>query len=444
MNTCTTSLASATSAVPRVLWRRGRRVWPRGIGAALAGLLPALSAAEPPAPALRPSLSVGVSERYDSNVMLQNDGPLARIGSWVTAVQPVLGLDWRSTEPTPLALGLQYAPDFTFFHQRDEESYRRHVGLLKLSFREGPFTAAATARAQFTDGSTQGPIWSTPEEPGSTPALGGPEVRYRRRNFYWQSPLEARYDLEPVYLRGVFEARLWDIMTDFRLLPGYTYQNYRDRTDVNGGGDLGVRLAKGWEAAAGYRFGHQDQQRLPAGLPPYTYQNDYHRMVGVLNATPAPWLKFGGEMGPSFHRFNPANLPPGADPTETLLYFQANATLTLGKATTFKAAASQHLLPSTAGRANFQNLRATGTLEQRLTSRLRGSFRFDLQEYDYLRGLALRDEVFTAETRLEYTVSRHLSLTAWYAHEWAAALKSGTGGREYDRDVAGLGVTVKQ
>lgn len=406
------------------------------------GLLLGLQAAEPRS-VLHPSLSARVSERFDSNLMLQNDGPLSRLQSWVTSVQPVAGLEWSPPDAATLKLSVQYAPDFTFFHDRDQESYLRHTGLLRLSVQEGPWTASAQVRAQFTDGSTEGPVWSTPDHPGSTPALGGPEVRYRRRNFYWQSPLEARYDLARAYLRGVFEARLWDIMTDFKLLPGAFYQNYMDRTDVNGGVDLGGKPGRGWEIAVGYRFGHQDQQRLPAGLP-FTYQNDYHRVLGVWNARPARWLQFGSELGPSFHQFNPASLPPGARDTETLLYFQANATLTLSSNTTFKAAAYQHLLPSTAGRANFQNIRATGTLEHRFHPAVRGRFRFDLQEYDFVRGLALRDKVFTAETRLEYALNRHLTLAAWYTHEWARALHPGTGSREYDRHVTGLAVTVKQ
>ncbi len=296
------------------------------------------------------------------------------------------------------------------------------------------------ARPVHRRGSPRGPIWSTPEEPGSTPALGGAEIRYRRRNLYWHSPLEARYRFAPLYLRGLFEARVWDIMTDFRQLPGYAYPNYRDRTDVHGGGDVGVTLGRGWEAALGYRFGHQDQQPLPAGLPPYTYQNDYHRPVAILLAQPAAWFKFHGEAGPSFHQFNPSSLPPGADPTETLLYFQFGATISPGPRTRFQLTASQHLLPSTAGRANFQNHRVTGTLEQRLASRYRASFRLDLQEYDYVRGLALRDEVFTAELRLECTLRPHLTLSLWGAHEWAEALHPGTAGREYDRQVVGLGV----
>lgn len=442
MNLETVATASTVSATAR---RPLRFAGGPGLRTARWGfwLLSALHAAEPAAPALRPRFSAAVSERFDSNVMLQNDGPLSRIGSWVTSVQPVLGLDWGEPETTPLRLALEYAPEFTFFHARDEESYRRHVGLLKLGYQEEPFVATATVRAQFTDGSPSGPIWATPEAPGSIPALGGPEVRYRRRNFYWHSPLEARYDVTPAYVRGVFEARVWDIQTEFRQWPGFAYQNYRDRSDVSGGGDLGFKLAPGWEAAAGYRFGHQDQQRLPPGLPPYTYQNDYHRVAGVLNISPAPWLKLGGEVGPSFHRFNPASLPPGADRTETLLYFQGKVTLALDKNTSFTASAYQHLLPSTAGRANFQNIRATGTLAHRFTAKLRGSFRFDLQEYDFVRGLELRDEVVTAETRLEFALRPQLTLAAWYAHEWAAALKAGTRGREYDRHLVGLGVTVK-
>jgi len=399
--------------------------------------------AHPNTLAFATTVSAGVSERYDNNVMLQNEGPLARIESWVTAVQPVAGLDWRAPEPSTLTLGLNYAPDFTFFHARDEESYLRHVGVFNLDFHDEQWAARALARAQFTDGSTEGPTWSTPEEPGTTPALGAAEIRYRRRNFFWHSPLDARYNRERGYVRGVFEARLWDIMTDFKTLPGYGYQNYADRTDVNGGGEFGMKPARGWEVGAGYRFGHQDQERLPRGVP-YTYQNDYHRLVGALSATPVKWLRCRGEIGPSFHQFNPAGLPAGADPTEMLMYFQAQASVAIGRDTSFKAEAFQHLLPSTAGRAAFQNIRATGTLDHRFSPKLRGTFRFDLQEYDYVRGLDLRDEVFTAETRLDYAAKPWLAFSAWCAWEWAVNLRPGITGREYDRQVIGVGVTVKR
>lgn len=198
---------------------------------------------------------------------------------------------------------------------------------------------------------------------------------------YGQPALETRYDFARAYPRGVFLARLWDVMPNFKVLPGYTYPNYVDRTDVNGGVDLGIKPSWGWETALGDRFGHQDHERLPVGLP-FTYQNDYHRVPGILNATPVKWLKFSGEVGTSSHQFNPTSLPPGAMGTETLLYFQAKATFSLSTNTTLKASASQDLLPSTAGRANFQNLRATAMLEPHFTPQLRGNLHFDLQEYD--------------------------------------------------------------
>lgn len=390
-------------------------------------------------PALKPTLSVALSERFDSNVMLQDHGALQRIESWVTSVQPVLGVSQSWAGPWPWSLRLQYAPDFTFFHERDEESYLRHTGLWRFEGRNDRFSAWAQVRPQYTDGSSEGPIWSTPEEPGSTPALGAAEVRYRRRNFYWQSPLEARYDRDGWFARGVFEARVWDIMVEDRQVPGSIYQNYVDRTDVVGGPDLGLKVAPGWQVSAGYRFGHQDHEQHPFAEP-YTYQNDFHRGLGGLNVSPAAWLKIGGEAGPSFHQFNRSSLPPGADPHETLLYYAFNLTARLGTNTTLQGQGSQHLLPSTGGRATFQNIRLTGTLEHRLRPDLRAAFRFDMQEYDMIRGLNTRDQVFTPEARLEYTLNRHFAFNAWYAYEWADALESGTEGREYSRHVVGLGL----
>ena len=401
------------------------------------GGVPCGRAAESARPTLKPTLAATVSERFDSNVMLQDRGPVQHIESFVTSVQPVLGASLPFSGAWPGSLSLQYAPDFAFFHERDEESYLRHTGLFRLEGKSPAFRATAQVRAQYTDGSTEGPIWGTPDEPGTTPALGASEVRYRRRNFYWQSPLEARYDRERWWARGVFEARLWDIMTEDRIVPGSVYQNYVDRTDVVGGPELGLKLAPGFESGVGYRFGHQDQEQHPFAEP-YTYQNDFHRVVGVITASPLSQVKVGGEAGPSFHQFNPSSLPPDAKPDETLFYYSLNLTVQLATNTVLRGQAYQHLLPSTAGRAAFQNIRATGTLEHRWRPDLRTSFRFDLQEYDMVRGLDTRDQVFTPEVRLDYTFSHRFTLGAWYAYEWADNLDPGTSGREYERNVVGV------
>jgi hypothetical protein len=236
------------------------------MGVCLNGLAGDSSPLAKPA-ALCPTLSVNISERFDSNVMLQDRGAVDHIESWVTAIQPVVGasVPWKGDWPGTASV--QYLGDYTFFHEQDEESYLRHTGVLRLEGKNARVRASAQVRAQFTDGSPEGPIWGTLADPGAIPALGAPEVRYRRRNFYWQSPLEARYDHARWFARGVFNARIWDIMTASRVVPGAVYQNYMDRTDVVGGPEWGLKLAPGWEGGVGYRFGHQDQEQHPYAEP---------------------------------------------------------------------------------------------------------------------------------------------------------------------------------
>ncbi|MBK9138344.1 MAG: outer membrane beta-barrel protein [Verrucomicrobia bacterium] len=390
---------------------------------------------------IRPTLSVTLSERYDSNVMLQNRGALDHTESWVTSVQPVIGVTVPWKGDWPGSVGFQYAPDFTFFHDRDEESYLRHTGVVRLEAKGDRLRASATIRPQYTDGSTEGPIWGTVEDPGTFPALGAPEVRYRRRNFYWQSPLEARYDGQRWYARGVFNARIWDIMTEGRVVPGAVYQNYMDRTDVVGGPEAGFKVSPGWEAGVGYRFGHQDHEQNPYAEP-YTYQNDYHRVVGVLSANLLPGVKLTGEAGPSVHQFNPSSAAPGTAVQETLLYYSVNLNARLATNTQLRAQSYLQFLPSTAGRAGFQNFALTGSLEQRWTAKLKTALSCEIQEYNMIRGLKTWDRVFKAEARVEYVFHRRCSAETWYAREWADNLEPGTSAREYDRHIAGLGVKV--
>lgn len=405
--------------------------------------LPGPACAAEGAGAWKPRLSAAVSERFDSNIMLQNEGALARIESWVTSVQPVIGAAGPVTANSPLNLDFRYAPDFTFFHERDEESYLRHTGRAEARYQQAPLLATARLRGQYTDGSTEGPVWGTPDTPGSIPALGAAEVRYRRRNLLANAGFDLRYDFERSFCRGVFDGRWWDIMTDFKSTPGYTQQNYVDRSDVNGGLDAGLHWAGGWEVAAGWRYGHQYQQQLPEGSP-YTYDNDYQRIVGSLGASPWRWFRFSGEAGPSLHRFDPDHIPAGEDVDETLLYGQGRLSFTPVRDTSLSASASENLLPSTSGRSAFQNLRVAAALDQRITRSLRGSLRFELQEYDFVRGQPYRDDVYQFETRLECAVNPHLSLAAWFMVEWAENFDPGVPGREYDRQVVGLAVTAKR
>jgi hypothetical protein len=390
---------------------------------------------------LTPLLSVAINEYYDNNVMLQESGPQAGYESFVTSVLPVIGARYSMRGDSPYAVGLRYAPDFSFYHGFSQESYLRHVGLFDFAVEHEEFSAQADVRMQYTDGSTEPPIWGTSTEPGAVPAFGAVQVRNRRRNAYFASGVGARENLGRMFVRGAFDARIWDFMTEDLVPPAgsdTTVQNYYDRNDLNGGVDFGVAVAAATEVYAGFRLGHQDQE-FRVTSPSYSYQNTYYRATIGLTAKASTWLSFRGEIGPSFHFFDAATIAPGTATQQDYLYFLASATIQLATNTSLKLTTGQYLIPASAGNGVYQNTAASGTLRHKLTRRLQASVTFAYGEYDFFAAFTRDDRQVIPEVRLDYTFNNHLSLGGWYVYENAWSVIPNTSDRNYTHSIVGLG-----
>jgi hypothetical protein len=414
---------------------------PLGLLAGVLGMVATGFAGDGQTNILSPILSLGLSERYDSNVMLQDQGAQANQDSFVTSVLPVVGGRLTGEGTTPYSVCLKYAPDFTFFHDLSRESYLRHIGLFDFDVTHKGFSADGDVRAQYTDGTTAPPVWGTTAEGDQVPSLGATEVRGRRRNMYFASGVCGRQEIGNTFVRGALDARIWDFMTEDTFVPGLVIQNYYDRSDINGGVDFGGQVNRWVEPFIGYRIGHQDQE-YRANAPSYSYANTYHRFLVGLTSKPVDWLSLKGEIGPSIHFFDGSTLPAGTHTQQDYLYFLASATVELATNTTFKVAAGQHLLPASAGNGVFQNLTASGTLDHRFSSKWRGSFRFGFTDYDFNATFDRRDQRFLPEARLQYTFNQHLSAAAWYSYTWTSNLEDVPNGsrREYTRHIAGIGI----
>jgi hypothetical protein len=406
---------------------------------------------------LAPELSLRLMERYDSNVMLQDEGAQAGYESFVTSVLPVLGGKLSATGETPYHVSLKYAPDFTFYHDLSRESYLRHIGLLDFDVSHGQLSVNGNVAAKYTDGTTDPPTWGTAAAPGAVPALGATEVRGRRRNMYFASQFTARQDLGKAFVRGVFDARIWDFMTEDQFppeLPNPTQeiiQNYYDRDDINGGVDLGVKLDPKLEIYAGYRLGHQDQEyRALPGYPlpspysnnSYSYANLYHRFPIGLKTTPSEWFRLAGEIGPSLHFFDASTIQPGTHTQQNYLYFLVRGEVQLATNTLFTVVSGQHLLPAAAGNGLFQNLTFTAAIKQRFSDRVNAAVSFDITDYDFDAEFTRWDRVYMPGAKLEYAFSKHFSAGLAYSYAWAVSLIPNTSNREYTRHLVGLSVSA--
>jgi hypothetical protein len=236
-------------------------------------------------------------------------------------------------------------------------------------------------------------------------------------------------------------------MLEDTFVQGLLIQNYYDRSDINGGFDVGFKVHPKLEPYVGYRLGHQDQEfrAVPPyapTAPSYSYANQYQRFFVGASITPSSRVILSGEIGPSLHFFDRSTIQPqdAGHAERDYLYFLVNGTFQLASNTTLKVTGNQHLLPASAGNAVFQWPSAAGTLGHRFSSQWRGQFRFAYTEYDFDGGITRRDQVYVAEATVRYSVNRHMDIEAFDAYEWGANVLDIPNGskRDYDRNLVGV------
>ncbi|MCP5521721.1 MAG: hypothetical protein H7A46_09250 [Verrucomicrobiales bacterium] len=382
---------------------------------------------------LEPVLSARLVTEYDDNVYLQNLGPLAKHGSWINAVMPVAGVVLRPADGTDrFRLKLAYEADYRFFHSEPTESYLQHMGVLEFEGSRDPWQLQTRATVQYTDGSTDSVVWNPP---GGIPALGGYEVRNRRRHFLYQQRLAVRYELGRFFLRGVYEGRVWDFMIDPKPVP--FYQNFVDRDDLNAGPEVGWKPGEACAWSLGYRIGHQNQAANPY-VPFANAANTYHRVLVGLDTRAWGWLKLSGEAGPSIHEFEPGVALPGQAEVATLLYCRATASLAIGTNTTVSLGTREGLLPSSAGRAAYENIAYTGGIEHRFSRVLSAGVSLTVEEYHFLAPVARWDRVFTPAAKVRCRLDSHLALELRYSFASADSLVPNLDARAYDRHRFGI------
>ena len=86
------------------------------------------------------------------------------------------------------------------------------------------------------------------------------------------------------------------------------YQNYVDRYDLNGGGDIGYKVVTNLAFTLGYRIGEQHQDTLSKSIDKYgqTSSSDYQRLLVGFEGKPFNWLAAKFQAGPDFRQYSDA------------------------------------------------------------------------------------------------------------------------------------------
>jgi hypothetical protein len=400
------------------------------------GILSAWSAlaadTTPPLPTTPPespwtsSASLTVKEGYDDNVYLQNIGPNANHGSSITVVNPNFGLAYQGSPKFGLAL--TYAPEFNYFDAASGEDFTTHRVGLTGGGQMGNTGWEVTESFVGIDGSDIGPTYL---QTGGAPANGGPAIRDRRAALIERGRLRMKQSFGNWFIRPVLNGYLHDFLEQHETTAGY--QNFVNRSDINGGADVGWAAIPNTAFVAGYRYGVQSQDQLFPSINATYYDNHYHRLLFGVEGNPWSWLKLNLSLGPEFRHYD-GIVAAGFDRTQTYCYIDSSATITATKRDTLTLLAISFEQPGFSGRSAYLDTTLDLTWRHKLSDEWSIEAGARGWNNDFVNPSADRDDwIVTGKGAVTYTYNKKLSTELAYLYDNATSEVANTPAREYTR-----------
>jgi hypothetical protein len=395
--------------------------------------VPPTTAPSAPASAWTPSAGLSLKQAFDDNVFLQDLGPKANQQSFISTVIPNLGLSYKPAGV--FNASLTYAPEVNFFEADSGENFTLHRVGMSLGGKMADSSWEVTESFIAIDGSDLGPTYL---QPGGAPAAGGPAVRDRRDALIERGQFRFTQGFGKWFVRPVVTGYYHDFQTKQKTTPGY--QNFVDRSDLNGGADIGYLVAKDTSATVGYRYGVQDQSQLFPDINPTYYDNHYQRVLFGLEGKPCDWLKLNLSMGPEFRHYT-GIVASGFDRDRINFYVDSSLTITPVKGDTVTLSVKSFEQPGFTGRSTYTDSTYDLTWRHKLTDALTIGAGFRGYNTDFVRPTASRNDwILTTSALVSYAFNQHLSAEASYLYDSATSEVPNTPGREYTRNFFALGV----
>jgi len=379
---------------------------------------------------------IALKETYDSNVFIQDNDPLpanvvaaraagftpveAKKESFVTSLLPKVSLDYKPCAAFNLAAG--YAPEIAWYHAARSEDYTTHRGTLNFSGKIGKASWELANMASYIDGGTTGPVFARPDD---IPAVGGIPLRDRRAAFIFKNGFKLTEPVGKWFFRPVASSYVHDFKTDQLYQTSaqksqFSYENYIDRQDINGGLDVGYEVAKGTSLVMGYRYGRQDQFTLPGagGTIQYSpYGNAYHRILIGLEGSPASWLKLAFLAGPDIRQFDPGT-PAGFDRNKMLYWFDVSASVLASKKDTVTLKSTRYEQPAFSSFSMYEDTKTDLSWRHKFNDQFTGSVGYTLYIGDWQAPARRDDWINTPNVSLTYVPSKHLTCEFAYSYDW--------------------------
>jgi len=400
---------------------------------------------------------LALKETYDSNVYLQDTAPTntapgalpAKKDSWVTTFTPRVGLNYKPC--AHFGFEASYAPDMVVYHNAHSEDYFAHRFGLTLSGKAENVIWEQINAFTWIDGNNLGPLFATPQD---VPAIGGIPLRDRRDAFIYRGGLKLTWTLGKFFIRPVASAYEHDFHTDqflrTQVPTNLFYVNYIDRQDVNGGLDLGYKVAEKTSLVVGYRYGRQDQYRGPSvfdstRFADSPYDSAYHRILMGVEGSPAPWLKLAVLGGPEIRDWQHDVMPPGFDRNELIYWIDASVSLLPTKNDTIVLLNRRYEQPAFTSQSVYEDITYSVAWKHTFDSHWAANAGFQLYIGDWQSPVQREDWIYTPSASLSYTHDKHLGGELAYSYDWVenqvpTSISTYAEGREYTRHLVSLSV----
>ncbi len=296
-------------------------------------------------PEWMPTLGLGFNESYDDNIYGVSGEGLQPKGPWISTISPRIGLDFApllGDRSALQSLAVSYSPDIVRFHDAPSENYDAHRFDTKAKGSIDDFSFALDNSFLYNDGSKIAPTYALNQLSG---AAANQFDKYRN-NFSYAPARERRNQVQDranatlMYNFGRFYVKPTASFLDYNLdtvwentskAPYLGYLNFVDRSDVNGGTDLGYRVVTNLALTLGYRYGSQFQQQFPTSISSdfHFASSTYQRALAGIDGRLWHWLEIKLAAGPDFRSYNPDAPVPNFHPTK--YYGEASVLATISR-----------------------------------------------------------------------------------------------------------------
>jgi hypothetical protein len=407
-------------------------------------------------------ISFSAREGYDNNVFgagadskyfpanyqasVPSGSPVAVKGdySWVTTLTPKIGFNFApliSSNGPLQTVSLGYAPECAFYHEQPSETYQAHRVATAIKGGADDVNFALDNNFTFVNGDRTGPFYPG----GYLNCYASALARERREQCQDRANLVVQYDQELWFARATGSLLYYDLMTE--QINVFGYQNYCDRYDANGGGDVGYKILPQFAVTLGWRYGHQYQQAF--SFSPYSSSSDYQRALLGAEGHPWKWLEMKIQGGPDFRSYDD-NAP--VDNRHTVKYYgEASLTATITSADMLSFKYKQWQWVSSTGRIPYFDTSCDLIYHRKLTDKLGFDLGGKLLRSDYTSGDLVptsrrKDTEYVATSGLTYAITTRLSASAGVEFDFGRNDQnniSNPSTREFDRQLYTLGLQWK-